>query len=75
MKGVPREKHAFFVFVPFQTPFLYYYLFCSRLLLTFVLHNHSDVAHCNLLVLHRNLLVLHRNSEFKLIACSMACSN
>lgn len=58
---MPREKHAFFVFVPFQTPFLYYYLFCSRLLLTFVLHNHSDVA--------------HRNSEFKLIACSMACSN
>lgn len=47
---MPREKHAFFVFVPFQTPFLYYYLFCSRLLLTFVLHNHSDVAHCNLLV-------------------------
>lgn len=65
---MPREKHAFFVFVPFQTPFLYYYLFCSRLLLTFVLHNHSDVAHCN-------LLVLHRNSEFKLIACSRACSN
>lgn len=65
---MPREKHAFFVFVPFQTPFLYYYLFCSRLLLTFVLHNHSDVAHCN-------LLVSHRNSEFKLIACSMACSN
>lgn len=72
---MPREKHAFFVFVPFQTPFLYYYLFCSRLLLTFVLHNHSDVAHCNLLVLHCNLLVLHRYSEFKLIACSMACSN
>ena len=72
---MPREKHAFFVFVPFQTPFLYYYLFCSRLLLTFVLHNHSDVAHCNLLVLHCNLLVLHCNSEFKLIACSMACSN
>lgn len=24
---MPREKHAFFVFVPFQTPFLYYYLF------------------------------------------------
>ena len=65
---MPREKHAFFVVVPFQTSFLYYYLFCSRLLLTFVLHNHSDVAHCN-------LLVLHCNSEFKLIACSMACSN
>ena len=72
---MPREKHAFFVFVPFQTPFLYSSLSSVGMRCTFLLHNHSDVAHRNLLVLHRNLLVLHRNSEFKLIACSMACSN
>ncbi len=61
---MPREKHAFFVFVPFQTPFLYYYLFCSRLLLTFVLHNHSDVVHhcCPVKILKYHLSSNSRNS-------------